>query len=100
MSTKEKTTKTAEIKPNEKPLTNAPLIYCGPTIKGVAKQYTVFSEGLPSAVKMLIKKCPMVNALIVPVDDFAAIKKALGTKDSAESFIYKQIIKTLKGGNN
>lgn len=29
----------------------APVAYCGPTIKGIAPQYTVFVDGLPDKLK-------------------------------------------------
>ena len=40
--------------------------YCGPTIKGVAPQYTVFVDGIPEKLAEIAEEHPVVKALIVP----------------------------------
>ena len=34
----------------------APVAYCGPTIKGIAPQYTVFVDGLPDKLKVKLEE--------------------------------------------
>lgn len=48
-----------------------PVVYCGPTVRGVAKQYTVFSGGIPEALEDFSERHPEVKALLVPVEQFA-----------------------------
>ena len=45
----------------------APVAYCGPTIKGIAPQYTVFVDGLPDKLKEKVEQVPLLKALIVPL---------------------------------
>ena len=58
------------------------LVYCGPSVRGVAKQYTV-------------ARYPMVKMLCVSLDDFARIRAALADKNSAEYKVYRAILKEL-----
>lgn len=66
-------------------------VYCGPSVRGVARQYTVFSGGLPDMVKDFAAKHPIAKALIVPVDKFAEMRRKLETKGTAEALIYKKL---------
>lgn len=43
------------------------VIYCGPTIAGVAKQYTVYKGELPPALKEAISALPAMKELIFPL---------------------------------
>ena len=38
-----------------------PVVYCGPTVRGVAKQYTVFSGGIPEALEDFSERHPEVR---------------------------------------
>ena len=44
------------------------LVYCGPTIPGVAKQFTSYRGGIPEALAAAQKKAPVLGGLIVPLD--------------------------------
>lgn len=73
-----------------------PLVYCGPTIKGIAKQYTTFSDGiLPEALAEKAQAIPAIRALIVPLDALAQTRLSLGDKGSTESIIFSTIQKSL-----
>lgn len=71
------------------------LVYCGPSVRGVAKQYTVYAGTLPNALKNLMARYPMVKMLCVSLDDFARIRAALADKNSAEYKVYRAILKEL-----
>ena len=47
--------------------TNTMRVYCGPSIRGVIRQYTSFTGELPDRMKKLIEQHPMVKSLIVPL---------------------------------
>lgn len=68
-----------------------PRVYCGPTVRGVAKQYTVYSGDIPEALKEFIAKHPAAKALLVPVERFAQTRKKMETAGTAEAILYHQI---------
>lgn len=68
-----------------------PCVYCGPTVRGVVKQYTVFAGGIPNALSDFIGKHPAAKALLVPVERFAQTRQQLGNPASAEAILYHKI---------
>lgn len=68
-----------------------PCVYCGPTVRGVVKQYTVFAGNIPEPLQAFIGKYPEAKALLVAVDRFAEIRKKMETAGSAESILYHKI---------
>lgn len=67
------------------------LVYCGPSIKGTAKQYTVYSAGLTDEMKAFLKKHPTAAALTVPIERFAEVRKSIGTNETAENILFKKL---------
>lgn len=53
------------------------MVYCGPTLPGVAKQYTVYTGGIPAALKEAAKKMPPLSGLIVPLDELPEVMRSL-----------------------
>lgn len=43
------------------------VVYCGPSIKGVARQYTAYNNGIPEGLKQAAEKNKILAALIVPL---------------------------------
>lgn len=70
---------------------NTPKVYCGPSVRGVVRQYTVFTGEIPEMVADFIKEHPAASALIVPTERFAEVRKSLETRGTAEAILYKQI---------
>lgn len=67
-------------------------VYCGPSIRGVARQYTVYSGGIPDALRDAVEeKYFGLHNLIVPIEQFAQMRKALNTEGTAEAILYKKI---------
>jgi len=66
-------------------------VYCGPSIRGVARQYTVFNGGLPEHVKEFAEQHPLIKALTVPVDRFAEMRSKLETRGTAEALIFSKL---------
>lgn len=54
-----------------------PVVWCGPTIPGVAKQYDTFTGGTPRAMEAAIKDHPALAGLLVPLDAFPEARRAL-----------------------
>ena len=58
--------------------TNA-VAYCGPPIPGVARQYTVYTGGIPTTLAEAIKGNPAMGGLVIPLDQLPeAMKKLRG----------------------
>lgn len=70
---------------------NAPVMYLGPTIRGVVKSGAVFSGGLPGRLAKLIGKKPLVKNLIIPLSGIVKAKKAIDTEGTVEAVTYDKI---------
>ena len=92
MSEKEKTTPAAKA---EDAVVEAQ-VYCGPNTKGVAPQYTVFTDGLPAKLVEKAEAFPIVKALIVPRDKFAEMRMKVEKEGTAENILYKKAAALLK----
>lgn len=68
-----------------------PCVYCGPTVRGVVKQYTVFAGNIPEPLQVFIDKHPEAKALLVAEDHFAETRKKMETIGTAESILYHKI---------
>lgn len=67
------------------------VIYCGPTIAGVAKQYTVYKGELPTALKDAIVKAPVIGKLIFPLERLPEVRQQLNSKSGHIYRLYKVV---------
>lgn len=56
------------------------LVYCGPTIPGVAKQFTSYRGGIPEALAAAQKQTPVLGGLTVPLDKLPEACASCGRK--------------------
>lgn len=69
-----------------------PCVYCGPSVRGVARQYTVYAAGhTPAALDEFMEQHPAAKGLLVPVEAFAATRKALETAGTAQAILYNKV---------
>lgn len=68
-----------------------PCVYCGPSIKGVARQYTTYQGGIPNVLREFIIENPDALGLIVPTGRFPAMRKKLETPGTREEKLYKAV---------
>jgi hypothetical protein len=68
-----------------------PCVYCGPSVRGVARQYTTYQGGIPKELKAFLQARPAAKRLIVPTSQFAGIRKKLETHGTAEEIVYKKV---------
>lgn len=69
-----------------------PCVYCGPSIKGVARQYTIYQGGgLPEALRAFVEDHSEVLPLIVSIGKFPAMRKRLDTPGTLEARLFKRI---------
>lgn len=68
-----------------------PCVYCGPTVRGVARQYTTYQGGIPDTLRDFIKEHPEARRLIVSTAQFPAYRRRLDTPGTAEAKLYKRV---------
>ena len=73
-----------------------PCVYCGPTVRGVARQYTTYQGGIPDTLRDFIKDHPEARRLIVSTAEFPAMRKRLDTPGTAEAKLYKRVKEQLR----
>ena len=71
------------------------LVYCGPSVRGVAKQFTVYHKKLPAELVKFLAKHPAAQTRGGPREDFAGARVGLNTKGSVQDTLYKTILKDL-----
>ena len=55
----------------------ATVVYCGPTIPGVAKQFTSYTNGLPAPLVAAIQNNPPMDGLMVTLEQLPDAMKQL-----------------------
>ena len=65
------------------------LVYCGPMIPGVAKQFTSYRGGIPEALAAARKQTPMLGGLIVPLDQLPEAMRQLREKTGPIYALYR-----------
>ena len=45
-----------------------PVVYCGPTLPGVARQYTVYHNSIPAPLAAALADNPALRGLVLPLD--------------------------------
>ena len=68
-----------------------PCVYCGPTVRGVARQYTTYQGGIPDTLREFIKEHPDARQLIVSTAQFPVYRRRLDTPGTAEAKLYKRV---------
>jgi len=73
-----------------------PCVYCGPTVRGVARQYTTYQGGIPDELREFIQAHPTARGLLVSTAKFAGFRKRLDTPGTAEAILFKTVKSQLK----
>ena len=67
------------------------VVYCGPSIKGVARQFTAYNNGIPEGLKQAAEKNKILAALIVPLEDLPEAMRQLRQKSGRIYTLYKAV---------
>ena len=67
------------------------VVYCGPPIRGVAKQFTAYNNGLPEGLKAATEKNKILAALIVPLEDLPEAMRQLRQRSGRIYTLYKAV---------
>lgn len=68
-----------------------PCVYCGPSVRGVARQFTVYTGGIPDALKEFIKEHKAAKGLLVSVERFAQVRTRLETPGTGEFILFRKV---------
>lgn len=68
-----------------------PCVYCGPSVRGVARQYTTYTVKVPKALEEWIAQHPAARGLLIPVSKFAQTRRNLETLGTQEAALYQKI---------
>lgn len=67
------------------------VVYCGPSIKGVARQYTAYNNGIPEGLKQAAEKNKILAAPIVPLEDLPEAMRQLRQRSGRIYTLYKAV---------
>ena len=67
------------------------VVYCGPSIKGVARQYIAYNNGIPEGLKQAAEKNKILAALIVPLEDLPEAMRQLRQRSGRIYTLYKAV---------
>ena len=70
---------------------SATVAYCGPTIPGVAKQFTFYRDGLPAALEAARQETPALGGLIVPLEELPEAMRQLRQGDGPIFTLYRTV---------
>jgi hypothetical protein len=72
-----------------------PCVYCGPSVKGVTRQFTTYCGGLPEEMQKLLRRFPRMGELIVAPAKIEGVRKRMETPGTAERALYQQLKQAL-----
>ena len=67
------------------------VVYCGPPIKGVARQFTAYNNGIPEGLKAATEKNKVLGALIVPLEELPEAMRQLRQKSGRIYTLYQAV---------
>lgn len=68
--------------------TQTAVVYCGPTIPGVVKQFAVYRDGeIPKPVEKIVKEHAGAGSLLVGLDQFPDLRRNLENPESVEAIL-------------
>lgn len=69
------------------------VVYLGPTLPGVAKEGTIYIDGITPQLEEACEQMPTIREFIVPVDTYEEVAKRLKDSEDGMSQIYNDISK-------
>lgn len=79
-------------------LAKTTVIYCGPTISGIAKQFSTYTNGIPEALANKAAEIPAISALVIPINELPKARAQLGDGAGPIFTIYNEVQRIIKGG--
>ncbi|MCI2105406.1 MAG: hypothetical protein LKK00_01615 [Intestinimonas sp.] len=69
----------------------ATVVYCGPTVPGVAKQFTIYKGGIPKPLAEAIRKNPAMGGLVIPLDQLPDAMRQLREGSGSVYRLYRLV---------
>lgn len=70
---------------------NKKVMYLGPTIRGVVKNGAVFEGGIPKNLEKIAGKKPIIQNLIVPLENIVDVSRNIRVEGTAEAIAFDKI---------
>ena len=70
---------------------NKKVMYLGPTIRGVVKNGAVFEGGIPKNLEKIAGKKPIIQNLIVPLENIVDVSKNIRVEGTPEAIAFDKI---------
>lgn len=70
---------------------NKKVMYLGPTVRGVVKNGAVFEGGIPKNLEKIAGKKPIIQNLIVPLENIVDVSKNIRVEGTAEAITFDKI---------
>lgn len=67
------------------------LVYCGPPIRGLIRQYTAFTGGVPAAVRERAEASKAFAALIIPLERLPDAMRQIQQKSGRYYTLYRAV---------
>ena len=71
------------------------LIYCGPDIGRILKQYSVFIGPLPADALDIIKKHPCVKKMLFPASEYHKVGTLVHTPGTIENYWFNKVLEEM-----
>lgn len=66
-----------------------PVVYCGPTLPGAARQYTVYRSGIPGPLAEALADRPALRGLVFPLDRLPEARKSISGRSGPIYRLYQ-----------
>lgn len=67
---------------------SGPVVYCGPTLPGIARQYTVYQNGIPVPLAEALAETPLLKGLVLPLDCLPEARRSIESGAGQLSRLY------------
>ncbi len=74
------------------------VVYCGPTLPGIARRFSIYTNGIPVALEAKAAEIPAISALILPLDELPAARTQLNAGAGLLYSIYTEAQRIIKTG--
>lgn len=77
------------MKKKEAPVNDSgPMVYCGPALPGVARQYTVYQNGIPGPLAEALADNSALRGLLLPLDRLPEAREAISRQSGPIYSLY------------
>lgn len=75
------------------------IVYVGPTLTGVAKEGTIYLNGVTPQLEEARRKLPEIEEFVIPLAEYEEVKRRIRDPQDALSQIYQDILRKMEVEN-